>query len=258
MKIQGYIYKLILNKDLESFKKGEIYIGKHNGRKELYFSGGKIVNRILKKYGKEVFDKEILSKNIDSNELLNYLEKYYIQYYKCNKNKYNNGLNLTDGGEGIFGFKKSKEQCKALSKRIKEEYKKGLRKSPKGKDVHQYDKQTGKYLKTFKNCTEAALFIGQPAKSNTSIAYAARGKCKSAYGYIWSYRKMDTIDKIAGFNNPILQYDLEGNFIREYQNASIAATENNFKSFASLHNCANNRSKTSYGYVWKFKNNKNE
>jgi hypothetical protein len=254
MKIQGYIYKLTLNKNLESFKKEEIYVGKHNGRKELYFSGGKIVNRILKKYGREIFKKEILSKDIDSNELLNYLEKYYIQYYKCNKNKYNKGLNLTDGGEGIFGFKKSKEQCEALSKRIKEEYKKGLRKSPKGKDVHQYNKQTGKYLKTFKNCTEAALFINQPAKSNTSIAQAARDVIKSAYGFMWSYRKMNIIDKIAGFNNPILQYDLKGNFIKEYQNASIAATKNNFKSFSSLHNCANGKSKTSYGFIWKFKN----
>lgn len=256
MKIQGYVYKLTLNENLESFKKGEIYIGKHNGRKELYFSGGKIVNRILKKYGKKVFDKEILSKDIDSNELLNYLEKYYIQYYKCNKNKYNKGLNLTDGGEGIFGFKKSKEQCEALSKRIKEEYKKGLRKSPKGKDVHQYDKNTGEYLNTFKNCTEAALSIGKPAKSNCSIAYAARGNCKSAYGFIWSYKKMDIIDKISGFVNPIIQYDLKGNFIKEYKNASIAALENNFKSFASLHNCANGISKTSYGYKWKFKNKK--
>ena len=256
MKIQGYIYKLTLNKDLESFKKGDIYIGKHNGRKELYFSGGKIVNRILKKYGKEVFEKEVLSKNIDSNELLNYLEKYYIQYYKCNKNRYDKGLNLTDGGEGIFGFKKSKKQCEALSKRIKEEYKKGLRKSPKSKNVYQYDKKSGKYLKTFKNCTEAALFINQPAKSNTSIAYCARGMCKSAYGYIWSYEKMDIINKIAEVYNPVLQYDLNDNFIKEYKNCKKAAEENNFKSYSAIFNCATNKTKTSYGYKWKFKNKK--
>jgi len=31
--INGYIYKLTLNVDLGEFKKGEVYIGKHNGRK---------------------------------------------------------------------------------------------------------------------------------------------------------------------------------------------------------------------------------
>lgn len=257
MKIQGYIYKLILTVNLESFKKGEIYIGKHNGRKELYFSGGKIVNRILKKYGKEVFEKEFLSKNIDSNELLNYMEKYYIDYYQCNRNKHNKGLNLTDGGEGIFGFKKSKEQCEALSKRIKNEYKIGLRKTPTGKDVYQYDKVSGKYLKAFKNCTEAALFIGQPVKSNSSIAYCARGMCKSTYGYIWSYKKMDIINKIAGVYNPVLQYDLNDNFVKEYKNCKKAAEENNFKSYSAIFNCIIGNSKTSYGYKWKFKNKNN-
>jgi len=256
MQIKGYIYKLTLNQNLESFKKGEIYIGKHNGRKKLYFSGGKIINRITTKYGKEVFNKEIICKDIDSNELLCYMEKYYINYYNCNKNKHNKGLNLTDGGEGLFGFKKTKEQCLALSKRIKEEYKKGIRKTPTGKDVYQYNKETGVYLKTFKNCTEAALSIGQPAKSNASIAYCARGMCKSAYGYIWSYKKVEIIDKIAGAYNPILQYDLNNNFIKEYKNCKKAAEENKFKSYSAIFNCAAGNSKSSYGYKWKFKNRK--
>lgn len=253
MQMKGYIYKLTLLKNLDSFNKDEIYIGKHNGRKKLYFSGGKIINRIIKKYGKEVFLKEIICKNINSNELLCYMERYYIEYYKCNRNKYNKGLNLTDGGEGIFGFKKSKEQCEKLSKRIKEEYKKGLRKTPTGKDVHQYDINTGKYLNTFKNCTEAALHIGKEAKSNSSIAYAARDKCASAYNFMWSYRKMDILDKIAGSYKPILQYDLQGNFVCEYKNCRIAAKTNNFKYYSGIHNCAVGRSKTSYNFIWKFK-----
>jgi len=33
----GYIYKLELLQDLETFKKGECYIGKHNGIKQEYF-----------------------------------------------------------------------------------------------------------------------------------------------------------------------------------------------------------------------------
>lgn len=258
MKIQGYIYKLELKENLESFKKGEIYMGKHNGRKTLYFSGGKIINRILKKYSEGVFDRQIICNYIESNELLCFMERYYIEYFQCNRNKFKSGLNLTDGGEGIFGFKKTKEQCEELSKRVKEEYKKGLRTTPTGKDVHQYNIDSGDYIKTYKNCTEAAIDIGQPAKSNTSIAAAARDKNASAYGYIWSYRKMTVIDKQAGIYNPILQYDLNGNLINEYKNPVQAALKNNFKTYSSIHNCASGRSKTSYGFIWKFKKVENE
>lgn len=251
----GYIYKLTLLKDLESFKSGEIYIGKHNGRKKLYFSGGKVIKRIIEKYSENVFKREMICSDIDSNELLCFMERYYIKLYKCNRSKYNFGLNLTDGGEGIFGFKRSKEQCEKLSQRMKEEYKKGLRITPTGKDVYQYDIITGKYLKTYKNCTEAALAIGQPAKSNSSIAGAARDKFASAYNYIWSYRKMDIIDKTPKHYKAILQYSLNGDFIKEYNSATHAAKENNFKT-SPINNCLKNKSKKSYGYVWKYKETK--
>ncbi len=253
MKKIGYIYKLTLKEDIMNFKKNEVYIGKHNGRKEKYFSGGKIIKRILLKHSSEIFDREIICKDINSNELLCYLETYYIDLYKCNRSKHGTGLNLTDGGEGIFGFKKTKEQCENLSRAIKERYSLGLQKSPACKDVHQYEITTGAYIRSFSNCIEAAEFIGQPAKSNSSIAYSARENCKSAYGYMWSYRKMDIIDKIAGLENTVIQYDLKGNYINEYKNCAVAARANNFKSLSSIHNCALGRSKTSYKYLWKFK-----
>lgn len=256
MNIQGYIYKLTLNRDLDDFKKGEIYIGKHNGRKLSYFSGGKLIKRITDKYGNNVFDREIICKDISTNELLCYMEIYYIEYYQCNRNKYNKNLNLTEGGEGIFGYKRTKQHCENLSKTIKEQYKQGLRKIYKEKDLHQYNIDTGVYIKTFKNCTEAALSIGQPAKSNTAIASAARDKHASAYGFMWSYKKMEIIDKIAGSYKPIIKYDLQGNFIEEYKNCTVATNQNNIKNNSSISNCASGLTKTAYGFIWRFKDSK--
>ena len=66
----GYIYKLTLISDTGTFSKGEVYIGKHNGNTKNYFSGGKIVKSTIKSYGKDVFEREILAKEILDNALL--------------------------------------------------------------------------------------------------------------------------------------------------------------------------------------------
>lgn len=249
--VEGYIYKVTLKQDIETFKQGECYIGKHNGIKNNYYGSGKIINHIIKKYGYDLLEREIISKDIDNDELLSYLERYYINYYKCNRSKTNHGLNLTDGGEGIFGFKKSKKQCEDLSIRIKNEYLNNKRRPPKEKLLHQYNKKTGVYIKTFDNAVIACKEVN--GNYSSSISYAARDEVASAYGFMWSYRKMKVIDKFAGNGVPILQYDLDNNFIKEYKSATEAARLLNLKN-TPITNCLKGRSKTSYGFIWKYKN----
>lgn len=245
----GYIYKLELLQDLETFKKGECYIGKHNGIKKEYFGSGKIIKSILKKYSKDVFKREVICKDIDNDELLSYLERYYISFYKCNRSKHQTGLNLTDGGEGITGFKHSKEQCEALSKRIKQEYLENKRVSPKLKKVYKYCLKTGLLLETFNNCTEASLTVNCAA---SSIAYCARGKNNSVKGFAWSYVKYDYYKPIIFNKKPILQYDLNGVFIKEWDSATDVQKELGYNN-SSITNCCKKISKTSYNYIWKYK-----
>jgi len=54
-------------------------------------------------------------------------------------------------------------------------------------------------------------------------------------------------------NKPILQYDLEGNFIKEWVNAVEAGKSLN-KSSSAINECCNEKRKTAYKYVWKYKN----
>ena len=56
---------------------GKWYIGKNKGNNENYLGSGKILNKSIKKYGKENFSKEILA-YAHSREELNHLEKKYI------------------------------------------------------------------------------------------------------------------------------------------------------------------------------------
>ena len=51
-------------------------------------------------------------------------------------------------------------------------------------------------------------------------------------------------------NKPILQYDLDGNFIREWPSATDVGNEVK----TNIVHCLKGKQKTAYGYVWKYKN----
>ena len=52
-----------------------------------------------------------------------------------------------------------------------------------------------------------------------------------------------------GRNKPVLQYDLDGNFIREWECAYDVGKEVS----KVINNCLKGRTKSAYGYIWKYK-----
>jgi len=250
--VEGYIYKLTLIKDTEAFKTGECYIGKHNGTKPYYTGSGKIIKRLLSKYGNNIFDRKILAKDLNTNELLCYLEIYYITYYKCNRSITGLGLNLTEGGEGIFGYKWTEKRKKEFSIKLKEAYKLGKKKVLiNRKEIHQYDLYTRDYITTFESGAMAARSVG--AKESAGISGAARGVNSYANGYIWSYKKVSKIDKISSKSKPVLQYDLKGKFLKKWFSPVIINKELGF-SISAIHNCCNDIANTSYNFIWRWEN----
>lgn len=53
-------------------------------------------------------------------------------------------------------------------------------------------------------------------------------------------------------NKPILQFDLQGNFIKEWKSQTEASISLN-KSSSAINECCNNKRKSAYKYIWKFK-----
>lgn len=51
---------------------------------------------------------------------------------------------------------------------------------------------------------------------------------------------------------PILQYDLNGNFIKEWDSIKSVEEEKGFRN-SHISECCSGKQKTSYGYVWKYK-----
>lgn len=59
---------------------------------------------------------------------------------------------------------------------------------------------------------------------------------------------------------PVLQYDLEGNYLREFKSIDEATRYMGKKYHGNIMMCcqSNNKRKTAYGYIWKYKNKRNE
>jgi len=87
-------------------------------------------------------------------------------------------------------------------------------------------------------------------------------------GSLWRYKYNDSFDLelflpkeyILKVNRvfPIIQYDLKGNFIKEYNNNEevinlFLKPLDKKKSGSAIHACCKNLQKTAYGYIWKYK-----
>ena len=92
---------------------GKIYIGKHStdNLDDGYMGSGLLIKKAIQKCGIENFTKEYLA-FCDTEEKLNWLEKFYIKKYKAREV----GYNLTDGGDGHLGFIMSEETKEKISK----------------------------------------------------------------------------------------------------------------------------------------------
>ena len=91
----GYIYKII-NKINQ-----KIYIGKSKHaveKSQQYFGSGILIVAAIKKYGKKNFSKKILEKDIQSDDILNEREIYWIRRFRSTNRDV--GYNRTSGGDG--------------------------------------------------------------------------------------------------------------------------------------------------------------
>lgn len=123
MKRYNYIYKITNQIN------GKIYIGKHStdNLDDGYMGSGILIRKAEKKYGIENFTKEYLA-FCDTEEKLNWFEKFYIKKYKARQV----GYNLTDGGDGSLGHIDSDEA--RLKKSLSH---KGVKRGPRSEETKQ-------------------------------------------------------------------------------------------------------------------------
>ena len=207
---KGYIYKAT-NKI-----NGKSYIGKtvnfeRRKRQHLSGRGGTCAfTKAINKYGGECFCFEVLLFiEMDDAELLNKKLSEMEVLYIKQYNTFKNGYNATLGGEGTFGYHYSEEEKRKQSERRK------------------------KYLS-----------IPENRKKQKEISQKAMQKFKGIP------RSKDVIMKGAiKRRKPILQYNINGDFIKEYSGTTKIG---NYKE-ANIIACCKGRLNSAYGYIWKYK-----
>lgn len=60
-------------------------------------------------------------------------------------------------------------------------------------------------------------------------------------------------NRIKSLSKPVLQYDLDGNFIKEWINGREAANILNIKSYGDISACCLKKQKTAHGFMWFYK-----
>jgi hypothetical protein len=159
----------------------------------------KLLLESIIKYGWESHKVEVLEE-IDMNDLqAQDKEMFWIRTMMANSNKWpeRNGLNLTDGGLGIKGYKFTDEGKAKIGKANAIILKgKKLPQSVKDKIGEKSRKPLliynlmGEFIKEVKSAEEAYFFMYNKQGSTGHIAEVAKGKRKSFNGFIFKYKDL--------------------------------------------------------------------
>lgn len=154
-----------------------------------------------------------------------------------------NSLNMRNKTTGGFQWK-----YKGSSKEITE-YKQN--RVYKGRHVFQYDAE-GNFIKEWDSYLQAAKALNIP---HQHIMRVLRGERRMTRGFVFKYEYTESIDKYdpedKAFIKPVLQYTLDGLFVREWPSISSAEKEMGIKS--GVGRCCSGKAKTAAGYKWKYK-----
>ena len=208
-------------------KNGRKYLEK---KKDGDFVQPKFARAILK-YGWEGFTHTIFAEGLSRDEAC-LMEMTLIALY----DSVENGYNITKGGEGAVGIVVSEEECRRRSEMFK-----GKRMSPETefKNGHTF---TSEMLQKMSDAKK-----GKPSWNKGLKGYHS--------GEDNVMKRPEVRAKFKGAKNAsarkVIQLDMEGNFIREWDYMTQVQEELSFD-VANLTACCRGRIKSAYGYKWKY------
>lgn len=225
----GYIYKI-------TSPTGRVYVGKTTKLKlridyyrRLKCKKQQLIFNSLSKYGFSGHTFEIIYEGENTLVELNELEIFYIGFFNSFHGNNENGLNLTLGGDGGFGRK------------ISDEHRRKIIAYNKTRVYTKHSEETKKLISDTKKkmgSTVANKLAGERNKGKKIIK-----SCE------WIKNNSESIKK------PIIQCNLDGDEIKEWKSAKDVEIELGYCR-KNLSSNLRKKSKTAYGYIWKYKENK--
>ena len=164
-------------------------------------------------YGIDAFKFEQIDTALTTDELAK-KEKEYILEYDSNVNGYN-----SDSGGGIQ------------------------------KTVYQYDMLTGVLVNKYSNLTDASATIGLNKQDLSKVCLSVN---KASKGFYWTYDYLERFIPLEDKRKKkVHQYNIEGEFINEFESVSEASKQTRINKSCIAKVCRGER-KSSGGYLWKF------
>lgn len=231
-----YIHKNKIN--------GKVYVGiTHYANPEKRWRGGRgysrntVFHKAITKYGWGNFEHIILASNL-SKESACEMEVKLIKEYRTVGNCYN----IADGGEGVL----------AMNETIRSKISGSCAKRMLGNNnpMRHLSAEQKKFHSDKMKRTWATTNILEKLREGIK-----RGKELGRYK--GNHNKMSEQTKqvlIQAKRKPVLCFDLEGNFIKEYKSISEANMEFGISNKSSnISRACKKERKTAYGFAWKFK-----
>lgn len=231
------------------------------------YTGSTYFYRAIQKYGWDNFEHEVVASNLTKEEADNF-EKLLITTF--NTMDENIGYNLTNGGDGMTGFKHSPETKEKMrqnnsgannnnyGKHLDAEWRRRISESTSGAKHHdaraifQYDLR-GNFIRKWDYMQQAAEALNISA---ANISACCRHEQRMANGFIWVYAD-DILSQVNirpychYHTQEIIQYDKQGNEIRRWFDAKEAANALKLNRSTITKACVG-KLKTAGGFIWRY------
>lgn len=202
-----------------------------------------IVDKAIDKYGIDNFEITILAFDVETQEELDRLEKFYIKEYKTSVKE--NGYNVAEGGHNGNVFDgKTEEEMSEIRQRMSD----GRKGKYMGEDNYFYGKpKTDEHKKKLSESLKGK-YVGDDSWNKGLVrSEETRKKISDNHADV-SLDKHPRARKVDQFNK-------DGVYIKTWN--CIQEAENFYgnphaKAKTNIHNCCTGRQKTAYGYVWRF------
>lgn len=197
------------------------------------------IRRAFDKYGWDNFEHIVLYDNL-SDEDAKAIEQNLIAKYKTQDDRY--GYNITSGGDGVKGWHPSEETKAKISESAKKRT---------GEKNPNYNHKWTDQMKSENAIKHKRENLSQETiKKMSENAQNRVGKRNPFFGKTHS---QETKDKIAKCRyRAVIMFDLDGRQLNEFESIKDASKTTGVNKVA-ISNCCRNLTKTSGGYIWKYK-----
>jgi group I intron endonuclease len=216
--LNGKVYVGVTTKSLNERWKHHVFSSKNN---DLVFGAA------IRKYGEDRFTMEVLEE-CESRQHMLEREKFWIEELNSHVSQ-GCGYNMTMGGEGVFGYNHTEEAKRSMSEKRK------------GAQNHNFGKRWGREA-------HPPEFLEMMSKRHSGAGNPMFGRKHSEE----TRRKIAAANKRRTYTGTaVLQFDLEGNFMKRFESTQAAARSVEGSGNKILMVCKGER-KTHKKHMWRY------